>query len=475
LVRKDKSTEQKVIDFVHNKSLLSAGDKLVLAVSGGADSVCLLHTLVRHQADLDIQLHVAHLNHQLRGTESDADASYVLGFAKELHIQATVECRDVAGYHGGKGGSLEEAAREIRYGFLAEVAAKVSASRVVVGHTRDDHIETILLHLLRGSGLAGLGGLRPRSVVSYGQQGASLEVIRPLLGITRQETLSYCRRHRLNARSDSSNESLSFLRNRVRLELLPVLRNYNTNIDEALLRLADIAGEETQFMEQQASLLWQDLARFEKGVIYLDMDKLSILPHALQRYIFRRAIQQIRGDLRDIESGHIEDMLKLLSKPAGKSLCLPDGLMLSTEYGRLVLVQAQADICTLPAILDTSNINIPGMTDLPGWQIKADVITGSTGSDNGFSASFDLDKVGNKLVVRRRRQGDRFQPLGMNQTKKLQDFMVDVKIPRSWRDRVPLVSTDDQILWVVGWRIDDRVKVTGKTKKVLRLKFERAI
>jgi tRNA(Ile)-lysidine synthase len=154
---------------------------------------------------------------------------------------------------------------------------------------------------------------------------------------------------------------------------------------------------------------------------------------------------------------------------------LPDGFTLSTEYGRLVLTPTSASVCPLPPLQGTASINIPGDTDLPGWRIKADIIRESDGSDNGLTATFDLDKIGKELSVRRRRPGDRFQPLGMNQTKKLQDFMVDAKIPRSWRDRVPLVSSAQQILWVVGWRIDDRVKVTEKTKKILRLQFERLI
>jgi tRNA(Ile)-lysidine synthase len=475
LARKDKSMEQKAIDFIREQSLVSAGDKVVVAVSGGPDSVCLLHILVRHQAELGVQLHVAHLNHQLRGAESDADSAYVLELAKKLGVPATVECRDVAGYHSGKGGSLEEAAREMRYGFLAEVLARVGASGVAVGHTRDDHVETILLHILRGSGTAGLSGLRPCSVLNYGNHGALLEVIRPLLGITREETLGYCRQHRLAARADLSNESPSFLRNRIRLELLPVLRSYNANIEEALLRLAKIAGDETLLMEQQASVVWQKVARAKSDVFYLDIDKMRVLPHAIQRHIFRKAVKQLRGDLRDIEEGHIEAMMEFLSKPAGKSLCLPEGLTLSTEYGRLVLAPARAEMCPLPVLRDTFKINVPGETDLPGWRIKAEVIADSTGSDNGFSASFDLEKAGNKLTVRQRRPGDRFHPLGMKQSKKLQDFMVDVKIPRAWRDRVPVVSTGEQILWVVGWRIDDRVKVTEKTKKILRLQFERSI
>jgi tRNA(Ile)-lysidine synthase len=475
LVRKDESTEQKVIDFIRSQNLIAARDKLVVAVSGGADSVCLLHILVRHRVELGVELHVAHLNHQLRGAESDDDAAYVLELAEKLGVPATVECRDVSLYHRHKGGSPEEASREVRYRFLAEVVVKVGACGVAVGHTRDDHVETILLHLLRGSGTTGLSGLRPCSVLNSGERGAMLEVVRPLLGITREETLGYCRRRRLSPRSDSSNKSRTFLRNRVRLELLPLLRSYNASFDEALLRLAEITGDDTAFIEQETSFQWPDLARAEGDVLHLDTYKMRVLPRAIQRHIFRKAVKQLRGDLKDIESSHIEVMMESLLKPAGKIFCLPDGLTLSIEYGRLVLAPSRAETCPFPALQSTSSITVPGATELTGWRIKADVITRSTGRDNGFSANFDLDKLDKKLVVRRRRPGDRFRPLGMNQSKKLQDFMVDVKIPRSWRDRVPVVSTDEQIVWVVGWRIDDRVKVTDKTQKVLHLQFERSI
>jgi tRNA(Ile)-lysidine synthase len=473
LTRKDKTPEQRVIDFVREQNLISAGDKLVVAVSGGADSVCLLHVLARHRDDLDIELHAAHLNHQLRGTESDADASYVSALARKLGVPATVERRDVAAYRDRKGGSLEEAAREVRYGFLAKVARRVGASKVVTGHTRDDHIETILLHLLRGAGTAGLGGLQSRSVLPYGENGSPFSVVRPLLEVSRQETVDYCRRHRLAPRSDSSNESLSFLRNRVRLELLPVLRSYNPGIDRVLVRLADIAGDDISFIEEQTSLLWPGLAQKDGDAIYLDINKMLALPRALQRQVFRKSVKQLRGNLKDVEADHIEAMIESLSKPAGKRFCLPDGLTLSTEYGRLIMTPTGASVCPLPPLRSTTSINIPGETDLAGWRIRADIGQQSVGKDNGLSASFDLDKVGKKLVVRRRITGDRFQPLGMNQTKKLQDFMVDAKIPRVWRDRVPLVSSARGILWVVGWRIDDRVKVTEKTKKVLYLQFER--
>ena len=472
---KDKSPDEKVIDIIRKQSLISDGDKLVVAVSGGADSVCLLHILARHRDGLGVELHAAHLNHQLRRAESDADAGYVLALAKKLGMPVTIDSQDVAAYRDRKKGSLEEAAREVRYKFLADIAIKVGASKVVTGHTCDDHIETILLHLLRGAGTTGLRGLQSRSALPYAEKSCRLELIRPLLEIARRETVGYCRRYRLAPRSDSSNELPSFLRNRIRLELLPVLRSYNPGIDKALLRLADIAGDDISFIEEQASVVWPGLIQKDGEALYLDLNKMLALPSALQRQVFRKAVRELRGDLKDVEADHIEAMVESLSKPAGKRFHLPGGLTLSIEYGRLVLTPTRVSVCPLPLLQGTYCINIPGETDLPGWRVKADIVQQSDGCDNGLIAGFDLDKVDQRLVVRQRRPGDRFQPLGMAQTKKLQDFMVDAKIPRTWRDRVPLVSSSRHIMWVVGWRINDRVKITEKTKRILRLQFERLV
>lgn len=474
LAKNDKTLQQRVIGFIQEHSLVSAGDRLVVAVSGGADSVCLLHVLAQRQRELGVELHVAHLNHQLRGAESDADAAYVSELASQMGIPATIERRAAAAYREQQGYSLEEAARELRYTYLAQVAGAIAASRVAAGHTRNDHVETILMHLLRGTGVTGLRGLQPRSLLPYGGDRGRIEVVRPLLEVTREETLDYCRRYRLAPRTDSSNLSPAFLRNRVRLELLPVLRDYNPGIDNALLRLATIAGDDVSFIEEQASRLWNEVATEEHGAIYLDSSRLVSLPRAMQRQVFRLAMAQLRGSLKDVQADHIEAMVDFLSRPAGKRLCLPDGLTLSTEYGRLVLSPTQTSPCPLPPLGNEFDINIPGQTLLPGWRVKAEILQGQVyGGQNDFVASLDLDKTGKRLTVRKRRPGDRFQPLGMSQTKKLQDFMVDTRIPRSWRARVPLVCSPEQILWVVGWRIDDRAKVTEATNTCLRLEFER--
>ncbi|GAJ10733.1 unnamed protein product, partial [marine sediment metagenome] len=208
------SLEQRVLRFIRDNQMLSSQQNLVVAVSGGPDSVCLLHVLVELRRELDISLHVAHLNHQLRGSESEADAQYVTELAQRLSIPATIEQREVKAYQVQQRISLEEAAREVRYAFLDQVAESVGAGQVAVGHTVDDHIETILMHLVRGTGTRGLRGLQPYTPLEY--LGHSIAVVRPLLAISRHETASYCNHHHLEPRLDVSNLSLSPLRNRIR-------------------------------------------------------------------------------------------------------------------------------------------------------------------------------------------------------------------------------------------------------------------
>ncbi len=338
---KEIKLELKVIDFIQRYDLTSNKETVVVGVSGGADSVCLLHVLAKWRKRLGINLHVAHLNHQLRGAESEADAEYVSELADSLGIPITIDRQDVAAHRAKRNYSIEEAARELRYAFFARVAREVEANRIAIGHTRDDQVETILMHILRGTGINGLCGLAPCSPMSYDSQGMSrraealnlakgqrsnLLVIRPLLDITRKEATSYCREHQLVPRIDSSNRSLSFFRNRLRLQLLPLLRQYNPSVDQALLRLADIAKEDNAFIEQQASELWDEAARQENNIIYLDRKQIASLSIALQRQLLRAAMTRLAGDVRDIEASHIEAARSLLNKPASKRMLCPMAL-----------------------------------------------------------------------------------------------------------------------------------------------------
>lgn len=465
--------EQRVLHFVQEQHLIPGPSHLLVAVSGGPDSVCLLHILVTLQAKLDIKLAVAHLNHQLRGTEADADAEYVGKLARELGLPATIEKRDVKSYQAQHHLSLEEAAREVRYTFLAEVARSTGAERVAVGHTRDDHIETVLMHLIRGTGTRGLRGLQPHH--EWQLSGNVLTVIRPLLPVSREETARYCHEHQLKPRLDTSNLSLSPLRNRIRHELLPRLQSYNPQIREALLRTAAIASGDIAFIDEASTRLWNEVAQWKGSTIVLAKEQFLQLPTAIQRTLLRTALEKLLANPRDIEMRHIAELMAALSKPAGKRISLPGGLDFSVEYGRYLLSRDPAALSPFPPLEGEFNLTVPGETRLPGWLVKADFLFRQPlpESTDNFVAHFDLDMAGKELTVRTRRPGDRFPPLGMSQPKKVGEFMVDAKIPHAWRERIPVVCSPEQIIWLVGYRISERVKVTEKTQQILRLKFER--
>jgi tRNA(Ile)-lysidine synthase len=479
--KQKQALEQRVLQYINKNGLLGKGQKALVAVSGGPDSVCLLHCLAHLRSDLGISLHVAHLNHGLRGQEAEADADYVAGLARQLDIPATIEKRDVAAFQAEKRLSLEEAAREVRYTYLAQTAQSAGAESVAVGHTLNDQSETILLHIIRGSGTLGLRGLQPSQHLQF--SGSKLRVVRPLLEISRQETEEYCRRFDLKPRLDSSNNSLAPLRNSVRHELIPLLEGYNPAVIGSLLRISRIAQDEVVFLNEKIEEAWQNIAEKQNSCLILDKKLLKGLPPALQRQFFRRAINELLGSLKDIETRHIEELMEALEKPPGRQIDLPEGLVFVIEYDRYLLGHNPQDLVPLPLLKAANEIKVPGETIIPGWRIEAsskairpqpagaeirDNLTSSI-----FSAKFDLDLVGEKLTVRPRQKGDRFHPLGMEGTKKLGEFMLDAGIPRLWRERIPIFSTPRQIVWVAGWRIDERVKVTGRTRQVLELKMTR--
>jgi tRNA(Ile)-lysidine synthase len=474
---KDTNPQQKVLSFIRKNRLLSAGDKVVVAVSGGPDSVCLLHLLAGLRKELNISLYIAHLNHQLRGAESDADAKYVAGLARRLKIPATIESRDVREFRKKQHISLEEAAREARYGFLASVVQKTGAKSVSVGHTANDHAETILMHLIRGSGTRGLRGLLPatRQQIS----GFSLNIIRPLLELNRGDTVAYCRDNNLKPRTDSSNLSLEPFRNKVRQKLLPELGKYNPQIGEALMRTARNAAADFDFIETEAQRAASTVTTLEKDAVSIKKQAFLTLHPALQRQILRFSIESLLGSLKDIESGHIEDIIDALEKPAGKVISLPFGLNFYIDYENYIMAKDTASLCPFPALENEFTLKIPGKTASSGWVIEASIVPASTtlitgGEGDGFSACFDAVAAGKHLTVRHSLPGDRFQPLGMAQEKKVNRFMIDAKIPQAWRSSIPIVCAGGHILWVAGWRIGARFRVKPTTQKVLKLDFRRS-
>jgi tRNA(Ile)-lysidine synthase len=473
--------ETRVSQYIRRYGLIPEGEKVLVAVSGGADSVCLLYILLKLQAELHFTLHIAHLNHQLRGEESDKDASFVADLARLLNLPATIEKRNVEAYQAEHRLSLEEAAREVRYGFLAETADRVKAGRAAVGHTLNDQVETILLHIIRGTGTWGLRGLQPYQDMQF--SGNRIRVIRPLLEATREETEECCSREGVTPCLDISNLSFSQLRNRVRHELLPLLQDYNPGISRSLLRLSRIVQDDQAFLIQESSRAWDESTRRSGRNIIFDKQRFLKLAPALQRQLLRKAVNELLGTLRDIETRHIEEVMEALSKPSGRRIILPEGLVFSLEYDNYVLGFKPEELAPFPELKGEFDINIEGETEIPGWKISASLQEGGSYTEPEckpdsqepgiFTACFDKDRVGDKIKVRTRLSGDWFQPLGLGQKKKVGEFMLDAKIPAYWRNRIPIVYTPQQIIWVAGWRIDERVKVTKQTREILCLRMVR--
>ncbi|MBI2866882.1 MAG: tRNA lysidine(34) synthetase TilS [Chloroflexi bacterium] len=460
--------------FFQREGAAYKGKRLLVGVSGGPDSVCLLLTLHRLKSELKMRLHVAHLHHGLRGAEADADARYVSRLSARLGVACTIGHEDVEALRKRLKLSLEEAGRLARRRFFARVAHEVGASAVALGHTADDQVETVLLRLVRGTGITGLRGML--SVSEQRADGTPMTLLRPLLTVRRQQTEAYCRSRGVRPRQDPSNREPRFLRNRIRHELLPLLRRYNPAVDASVLRLARLATADTDALTQQAHERLPNIVIGQQtGGVRLDAGQLDALPLALQRYVLREALSLLTHSVEsNIEAEHVDALMALLRLRVGSSIDLPGAIKGYREYSH-VWVGTEAPVSPWPAIEREHHLNVPGQSKVSGWRITARYTTAGSdvATNDPWVARLDAERAGTRLWVRSWRPGDRFHPLGMKQPKKLHDFFVDEKVPREWRRCVPLLCDTQGIVWVAGYRISERCKVTPHTRRILlvRAKF----
>ena len=459
---------EKVETTVNRYQLLSKGDLVVIGVSGGPDSVALLHVLTGLQEKYQLALHVAHLDHMFRGQESRDDACFVDRLARDWGVPATVASRDVPALIAQTGMSPQEAARQVRYSFLKEVADGLGAQKIAIGHHADDQVETVLLHILRGSGPEGLGGMRARQHC----------LIRPFLEITRTDIERYCQQYHLATRKDPSNSKPVYVRNRVRLKLLPLLRaDYNPQVTSALLQMANLLREENDFLEQELDHLWPLLImKSSPETLTLDAEYFVSLHTALQRRTVRRVFLSLRGDCAGLGFEHVERVVRFGREgTAGKIVELPHGVKVTRQHRELVF-QLRASTEGL-VVAFHYRLQVPGETRLPvlGKTITANLVAPPQVLPfraESNEAWLDYQKVELPLFIRQRQPGDRFWPFGAPGPKKLKEFFIDAKIPAEERDMIPLVASVNDIVWVAGRRPDDRFKVTENTKQVLYLKLD---
>ncbi len=481
---------ERVIAYSQTHKLITPGDKIVVGVSGGADSLCLLALLKEMAVLLNLQLHVAHLNHGLRFQASDDDAAFVADLSQKWGLPCTVQKEDVAAWAKRKKQSLEEAARQVRYEFLAEVAQDHGATKIAVGHNANDQVETVLMHFLRGAGVAGLRGMLPVASLEYRAEKTTKlpTLIRPLLNTPRSEIEACNRQHHLSPRFDQSNLDKTFFRNRLRHELLPVLKTYNPNIHQALQKTANLMAANHQILQNELERVWRFVLKSQnEQAITLDRQDWQVLPLAMQRLTLRKAIQALRKTLRNIDFNHIEQLITLLNKgKTGDGVDLPQNLRVTLGYNTITLANKpyQAPLPNLPYLYSQTpvSVKIPGITALPqsAWYVHTNLIIRSALSDHTMTERapwrvyLDAAAVGNNPVLRSRQPGDAFHPLGLNgQRQKLKNFMINQKIPAEQRALTPLLVTKDgEICWVCGWRIDHRYRITEQTQRVLSVEFK---
>ena len=445
-------------------NLILPGETVLAAVSGGPDSLCLLHLLWTARDARQIRVAAAHLDHGLRGAESASEAVWVENWCRERDIVCHLGQEDVAAYALKHKQSKQEAARAVRYAFLERTAAAIGADKIATGHTQNDQVETVLANILRGTGLGGLRGIPAKRG----------PIVRPLIGVTRAEIEAYCTENGLSSRRDYSNDSPDhYTRNKLRLELLPKLRgDYNAQVDDALLRLSEIAGRDSDYLAAQAKTALADaiLAR-DGGGLTLDRAALTALHPALLRYVVRQAIEETRGTSVGVTYVHLEHVCGAVvsGSPAALALTLPSPrctVRLTSQALTLTLAPKLATIGGVSAALP-----VPGEVTLPelGWTVAA------SWTETPGAVRIDADAVHlPSLTVRNRRRGDKIEPLGMGgRHKKVSDIFTDAKVPSAERDGTPIVADRDGIVWIAGLAQSERAKVTADTARTLYLSAQK--
>jgi tRNA(Ile)-lysidine synthase len=432
---------------------LQPGDTLLVAVSGGIDSVVLLHLLSACADRFDLHLQVAHLDHQLRPESAD-DAEFVRQLCAQLNIPFVLEAKDVAAYAEAEKLSLEMAGRQLRRDFFAQVAEDVGARLVALAHHRDDQVETFLLRLLRGSGVAGLSAMQTLDGFWW----------RPLLDCSREDILLYAKQQQLEWVEDASNADPQFLRNRVRHQVLGQLREINPQIDERVQELCrQLQVDELYWRQQSEERLQQVLLDSADG-IRLDRQQLVVLPEALLVRVLRQAFKLLRGDLQRLEAVHLHAAIDLLNGSRSQSQLDLPGCWVGRRYEVLWLRLAAPE-----RIHYELELPIPGEIDLPDGRLLRASRIAEAGDETAGCVEFDLRQISEPLWVRNWQAGDKFCPAGMDGSKKLKRFFSDEKVELEERHRVPLLVSGEKLLWIVGMRRSALAAVTEKSTEILRV------
>ncbi len=468
--------------ILHQEWQFEPEQHLLIGLSGGPDSLCLLDLIENEKYKITI----AHMNHCLRN-ESDIDADFVKKIAHHYRLSIICSEANVKDYASKNGLSIEAAARVLRYRFLFENAERIGAQAVLVGHTADDQIETIMLHILRGTGLPGLQGMQIISKPNPWSK--TIPLVRPLLNVWRHEVLAYLAKRGLQPVIDSSNKDQRFMRNRIRHELFPLMESYNPGFKHSLFRMGNILAGDHQLITSIVDATWRDcVLDIKDDYVILQRENFLSQHQAMQRYLLRKGVEALHQNCLDLDFRAISDAVEFIKNPGrSRSRNLIDDLSINLRDNQILIAADiyKADRQNWPTIDPgvVIEITVPHCHHFAGgWQLHTSKLPANSiilseikMNSDPFSAWFDAEKLHNPLYLRTRQAGDRLAPLGMRDgTMKIADLMINHKIPQSVRNKIPLLYSANEIIWVPGIQIAQSVRITGSTETIIQMQFSKA-
>lgn len=446
---------KKIKKNISENSIIDEKDRILVGLSGGPDSIFLLYILHNY---FNNQLIIAHINHKLRGVDSDLDEKFVRTISQKLKIPLYVIREDVKKLSNENKKSIEEVGREVRFSFFDKTLKVENFNKIALGHNLDDNVETILINFIKGSGTKGLIGIPEKRD----------NIIHPIINIKKEEILKFLEENKIEYRVDKTNFEIDFLRNKVRNYLLPIIeKEFNKNFKEKILSLSNILKVEDRFLDNLVENIKNDLMEFENDFIKIDNKKFQKLDLSLKRRLIRKAIDYFNRDLREYPLEHIDKVISLENKKTGKEIELPFNLIAVKDKNKIIIEKKGVEIPNF-------YIEIPdiGLYELAGMKIELTLVEKISKVKDIFTSFFDYDKIEFPIKFRKPKFGEKFKPLGLKEEKKIQDFFVDNGIPKSVRWNLPiLLDKKDDILWIVGVRISDDYKVTNLTKRVICIKI----
>lgn len=462
---------KKVIEYINEHRMIEQGDQIVVGVSGGADSVCLFHALLELRKVFKHELFVVHVNHGIRGEEANEDEKFVESLCKANGISFTGVKIDVPAVAKLEGLTLEEAGRKVRYDAFYKCFRENKCNKIAIAHNRNDNAETILFHLFRGSGMKGLTGIQP----------VRGEIIRPLLAVTRTEIEKYLLDNRIPYRHDSTNFTMDYTRNKIRLGVLPLAQEgVNSKAIEHITNAAEQLSEIETFLSKVTNQVYEHVVIKQEERFIIPLEGLNKEDIVIQKKVVRKILHEMAGSLKDLEALHVDLIMELKEKEVGKKLNLPRKVVAIKGYETIELYLENEKNKDDKTIFREQVLNIPGSNILEYENVilntriinyKKNMII----PQNGCTKWFDYDKIKNTVLIRTRKSGDYMQINHQGNTKKLKQLFIDEKIPKSTRDRLPLIADGSHIMWILGHRMSEAYKVEDGTKLILEISLDGGI